>query len=75
MRLADGTVRLILGGANTEIGLHTFIGRITSTLKGDLGESADAPAYKAFRTQILTGLSSHEPGLWCRQSQPDGCNQ
>jgi hypothetical protein len=62
VRLDDGTVRLIVGGSNTEINLHGFIGRITSTLKADLGASADAPAYKAFRQRVLDGLSSHEPG-------------
>ena len=31
-------------------------------VKADLGESADAPAYKAFRKRILDGLASHEPG-------------
>jgi mono/diheme cytochrome c family protein len=62
VRLDDGTMRLIVGGANTEIGLHGFIGRITSTLKADLGESADALAYKASRKRILAGLASHEPG-------------
>jgi hypothetical protein len=61
VRLADGTTRLIVGGSNTEISLHGFIGRITSTLKADLAESADAPAYKAFRRLILDGLASHEP--------------
>ncbi len=40
VRLADGTMRLIFGGSNTEINLHGFIGRITSTLKADLAESA-----------------------------------
>ncbi len=62
VRLDDGTMRLIFGGSNTEINLHGFIGRITSTLKTDLGESADAPAYKAFRKRILDGLASHDPG-------------
>jgi hypothetical protein len=62
VRLADGTTRLIVGGANTEIGLHTFIGHITSTLKADLGESANAPVYKTFRKRILDGLAGHEPG-------------
>jgi hypothetical protein len=62
VRLADGTMRLIFGGSNTEINLHAFIGRITSTLKADLRESADAPAYKAFRKRLLSGLASHEPG-------------
>jgi hypothetical protein len=62
VRLADGTMRLIFGGSNTEINLHGFIGRITSTLKADLAESADAPAYKAFRKRILDVLASHEPG-------------
>lgn len=62
VRLDDGTMRLIVGGSNTEINLHGFIGRITSTLKADLGESTDAPAYKAFRKRVLDGLASHEPG-------------
>jgi mono/diheme cytochrome c family protein len=62
VRLDDGTMRLIVGGSNTEINLHGFIGRITSTLKADLGESADAPAYKVFRKRILDGLTGHEPG-------------
>jgi hypothetical protein len=62
VRLSDGSMRLIVGGANTEIRLHTFIGHITSTLKADLGESADAPAYKTFRKRILDGLASHERG-------------
>ena len=62
VRLANGTTRLIVGGANTEIGLHTFIGHITSTLKADLGESPDTPAYKRFRKRILDGLAGHEPG-------------
>jgi hypothetical protein len=62
VRLADGTMRLIFGGSNTEINLHGFIGRITSTLKADLDESQDAPAYKVFRKRILDGLASHEPG-------------
>src|SRR6185369_4645881 len=61
VRLMDGTTRLIVGGSNTEISLHGFIGRITSTLKAELAESADAPAYKAFRKRILDGLASHEP--------------
>src|SRR5258708_33983128 len=61
VRRDDGTMRLIFGGSNTEINLHGFIGRITSTLKADLAESADAPAYKAFRKRILDGLASHEP--------------
>ena len=62
MRLDDGTMRLIVGGSNTEINLHDFIGRITSTLKADLGESADAPGYKAFRKRVLDGLASHDVG-------------
>lgn len=62
VRLADRTMRLIFGGSNTEINLHGFIGRVTSTLKADLAESADAPAYPAFRKRILDGLASHEPG-------------
>jgi mono/diheme cytochrome c family protein len=62
VRLADGTMRLIFGGSNTEINLHGFIGRITSTLKADLGESAESPSYKAFRKRILNDLASHEPG-------------
>lgn len=61
VRLADGTMRLVFGGSNTEINLHGFIGRITSTLKADLGETADAPAYKVFRKRLLDGLASHEP--------------
>lgn len=62
VRLDDGSMRLIFGGSNTEINLHGFIGRITSTLKADLGDSEDTPAYKAFRKRILDGLASHEPG-------------
>jgi hypothetical protein len=62
VRLDDGSMRSIFGGSNTEINLHGFIGRITSTLKADLGESADAPAYKAFRKRILDGLARHEAG-------------
>jgi hypothetical protein len=69
VRLADGNTRLIFGGSNTEINLHGFIGRITSTLKADLGESADAPAYKAFRKRILDGLSGHEPGWFFGDDQ------
>jgi mono/diheme cytochrome c family protein len=62
VRLDDGSMRLIFGGSNTEINLHGFIGRITSTLKADLAESADAPPYQAFRKRILDGLASHEAG-------------
>ena len=62
VRLADGTMRLVFGGSNTEINLHGFIGRITSTLKVDLGATSDAPAYQAFRKRILDGLAKHEPG-------------
>jgi len=62
VRLEDGTMRLMVGGSNTEINLHGFIGHITSTLKTDLADSADAPPYKAFRQKILSGLASHEPG-------------
>jgi hypothetical protein len=61
VRLGDGTMHLIFGGSNSELNLHGFIGRITSTLKAGLAESADAPAYKTFRKQILDGLASHEP--------------
>jgi mono/diheme cytochrome c family protein len=61
VRLDDGTMHLIFGGSNTEMGLHGFIGRITSTLKTDLADSVDAPAYKAFRKRILDGLASHNP--------------
>ena len=62
VRLGDGTMRLMVGGSNTEINLHGFIGHITSTLKADLADSADTPPYKAFRQKILSGLASHEPG-------------
>ena len=62
VRLADGTMRLMFGGSNTEIGLHGFIGRLTSTLKADLGASASEPAYQAFRKRILEGLAGHEAG-------------
>lgn len=62
VRLDNKTMRLMFGGSNTEINLHQFIGRITSTLKADLADSADAPAYRAFRKRILDGLASHEPG-------------
>jgi hypothetical protein len=61
VRLADGTMHLIFGGSNTEMGLHGFIGRITTTLKTNLADSSDAPAYKAFRKRILDGLASHNP--------------
>lgn len=61
VRLADGTTRLFFGGPNTEINLHGFIGRITSTLKADLATSQEAPAYQAFRKRILDGLASHDP--------------
>ena len=63
-------MRLIVGGSNTEINLHGFIGRITSKLKPDLGESADAPAYKAFRRRVLDGLASHEPGWFFGAARP-----
>lgn len=62
VRLADGTMRLMFGGSNTEIGLHGFIGRLTSTLKADLDASATEPAYQAFRKRILEGLAGHEEG-------------
>src|SRR5207248_6289580 len=62
VRLDDGSMRLMFGGSNTEINLHGFIGRITTTLKADLGDSADAPVYQAFRKRLLDGMPSHEPG-------------
>jgi len=62
VRLDDGSMRLMFGGSNTEINLHGFIGRITTTLKADLGDSADAPVYQAFRKRLLDGMTSHEPG-------------
>ena len=58
VRLADGSMRLTRGGANTEINLHRFIGNLTATLKTNLGASADAPEYQAFRTRILDALAS-----------------
>jgi hypothetical protein len=62
VRLDDGSMRLMFGGSNTEINIHGFIGRITTTLKADLGDSADAPVYQAFRKRLLDGMASHEPG-------------
>src|SRR5882762_1280548 len=59
VRLGDGSMRLMFGGSNTEINLHGFIGRITSTLKADLGATSDEPAYQAFRKRILVGLAGH----------------
>lgn len=55
-------MRLMFGGSNSEIGLHGFIGRLTSTLKADLGASATEPAYQAFRKRIVEGLAGHEAG-------------
>jgi mono/diheme cytochrome c family protein len=62
VRLEDGSTRLTFGGSNTEINLHGFIGRITSTLKADLGTTASDPAYLAFRKRVVDGLASHEAG-------------
>lgn len=63
VRLADGTMRLVHGGANTEINLHRFIGGLTATLKTNLSTSADTPAYQAFRKRILDALAS-KPADW-----------
>jgi mono/diheme cytochrome c family protein len=61
VRLADGTMRLTRGGANTEINLHRFIGRLTATLKTNLTATNDTPAYQAFRARILDALASKKP--------------
>src|SRR5258708_8196591 len=53
VRLADGTMRLIFAGSNTEINLHGFIGHITSTIKPDLAEASDDPGSQAFVKQSL----------------------
>ncbi len=61
VRLSDGTIRLLRGGANTEINLHLFISRLTSTLKANLGTSAESPEYQAFRKRIQEALKSRDP--------------
>jgi mono/diheme cytochrome c family protein len=61
VRLADGSMRLTRGGANTEINLHRFIGRLTATLKANLSPANETPAYQAFRTRILDALASKPP--------------
>ena len=63
VRLADGTMRLTRGGANTEINLHRFIGNLTAMLKTNLAASADASEYQAFRKRILDALAS-KPSDW-----------
>jgi hypothetical protein len=61
VRLADGTMRLVHGGANTEINLHQFIGDLTGMLKPKLATAATAPEYQAFRKRILDTLASKPP--------------
>jgi mono/diheme cytochrome c family protein len=61
VRLGDGTMQLLPGGANTEINLHRFIGTLTAMLKTNLAASADAPAYQAFRKRIVDELASKPP--------------
>jgi mono/diheme cytochrome c family protein len=61
VRLADGSTRLLHGGANTEINLHRFIGRLTSTLKPLLAASNDTPECQAFKKRILGVLASKPP--------------
>ena len=61
VRLADGSMRLTRGGANTEINLHRFIGRLTATLKANLSPANETPAYQAFRKRILDALASKPP--------------
>ena len=56
-------MRLMHGGANTEINLHRFIGTLTATLKTNLSPSNDTPAYQAFRKRILDALAS-KPADW-----------
>ena len=63
VRLADGSVRLVRGGANTEINLHRFIGNLTGVLRANLAMSADAPEYQAFRKRILDALA-RKPAAW-----------
>jgi len=61
VRLADGTTRLVLGGANTEINLHRFIGELTSSLRTKLSTGDKDPAYLAFRARILETLAAKPP--------------
>jgi cytochrome c5 len=69
VRLEDGSMRLLNGGANTEINLHRFIGNLTAMLKPNLAASNDAPAYQAFRQRILDTLASKSPD-WYWGSKP-----
>ena len=61
VRLADGTMRLLHGNANTEMNVHLFIGRLTSVLKERLSTSNDTDAYQAFRKRIIEALRGKSP--------------
>jgi mono/diheme cytochrome c family protein len=61
VRRDDGTIELLLGGTNTEMNLHLFIGRLTTLFAERLGKSNDPPAYAEFRQRISAALEQKPP--------------
>jgi len=64
VRRDDGTIQVMFGAPNTEMNLHTFIGRLTPLMKARLGPSNDSPAYKEFRGRVAEALESKPPGWY-----------
>ena len=64
VRLDNGEIRILNGGANTEIRLHYFVGRLTETLKARLGSSNDSPQCQAFKSRITGVLAQREVGWY-----------
>ena len=64
VRRDDGSIEVLVGGPNTEMNLHLFIGRLTALLKTHLGESKDSPAFADFRGRIAEALESKPPSWY-----------
>lgn len=70
VRLANGDIRVLHGGTNTEINLHRFVGDLTKVLEARLADSNDAQQYQDFRQSILDMLNQKEAGwYWSAGSQ------
>lgn len=60
IRLDDGEIRILSGGANTEIRLHYFVGELTKVLKARLSDSNDSSQFQAFKKRLMDLLSQKE---------------
>lgn len=60
VRLANGDIRIVNGGTNTEINLHLFVGKLTDLLEARLTDSNNTPQYLDFRERIIDMLKQKD---------------